>query len=157
MSLRATLYIVTSSHHQPCHLEPLPTLSPRAESRGSYYFIWYRFKTCSIARKLKNNVGLSPRTTTNPVNSNHNQPLQLEPPLTLSPRAESRGSYYFIWYRFKTCSIARKLKNNVGLSPRTTTNPVTSSHHLHCHLERSREAATISFGIDSKLAPLPVN
>ncbi len=87
MSLRATLYIVTSSHHQPCHLEPLPTLSPRAESRGSYYFIWYRFKTCSIARKLKNNIVLSPRTTNNAITSNHNQPYHLEPQPTLSPRA----------------------------------------------------------------------
>ncbi len=87
MSLRATLYIVTSSHHQPCHLEPPLTLSPRAESRGSYYFIWYRFKTCSIARKLKNNVVLSPRTTNNAVTSNHNQPCHLEPQPTLSPRA----------------------------------------------------------------------
>jgi hypothetical protein len=86
LSLRATLYIVTSNHHQPCHLEPPLTLSPRAESRGSYYFIWYRFKTCSIARKLKNNVGLSPRTTTNPVNSNNNQPYHLEPQPTLSTR-----------------------------------------------------------------------
>jgi hypothetical protein len=91
------------NHNQPYHLEPQPTLSPR--------------------------------TTTNPVNSNHNQPLQLEPPLTLSPRAESRGSYYFIWYRFKTCSIARKLKNNVVLSPRTTNNAITSNHNQPYHLE----------------------